>query len=55
MTDGSVIAMLGSHVNDIVIACRTPSFNFSTKCKFSDPDVKNETRPENKEMMTAGA
>ena len=40
------MAMFGSHVNDMVIACRTPSFNFSTKCRFSEPEVKKDTRPE---------
>ena len=38
----------------MVIACRTPSLNFSTKCKFSDPEVKKETRPEKEELQCTG-
>ena len=42
----------GSQVKDIVIAYRVPFFNFSTKCKFSAPDVKNETLPTKKMLTT---
>ena len=42
---GSDIDFSGSQVKDIVIAYRVPLFNFSTKCRFSAPDVKKETLP----------
>lgn len=46
MNEGSLIALLGSQVKDTVIAYRTPSDTFSTWWRFSDPDVKNDNRPE---------
>ena len=39
------MALLGSQVNDTVMAYLTPSVSFSTKCGFSFPDVKNDSRP----------
>ena len=45
LREGSLIACFGSHVKDTVMAYRVPLSTFSTKCRFSDPDVKKDKRP----------
>ena len=42
---GSLIALVLSHVNDTVIAYLVPLLIFSTKCVFSEPEVKNDSLP----------
>lgn len=39
------MALVGSQVNETVMAYRVPLASFSTKWTFSDPDVKNDSRP----------
>lgn len=43
--DGSLIACLASQVKETVMAYLVPLVTLSTLCKFSDPEVKAETRP----------
>ena len=44
---GSEIANSLSQVKETVKAYRVPDVTFSTRCKFSAPDVNMETRPVN--------
>ena len=43
---GSVMAWAGSQVKETVMAKRVPQVTCSTRCRFSEPDEKKETRPE---------
>lgn len=42
---GSPMPCCGSQVKEMVMAKRVPHCTFSTRCRFSEPEVKNDTRP----------
>lgn len=49
---GSPMPCSGSQLNEMVMAKRVPHWTFSTRCRFSEPEVKNDTRPAKREGGT---
>lgn len=51
-SSGSPMPCSGSQVKEMVMAKRVPHSTFSTRCRFSDPEVKNDTRPAKTKVLT---
>lgn len=49
---GSPMPCSGSQVKEMVMAKRVPHWTFSTRWRFSDPEVKNDTRPAKTKILT---
>lgn len=49
VSTGSKMPWSGLQVKAMVMAYRVPQCTFSTRCRFSEPEVKKETRPGRRE------